>query len=160
MESTKSQSKIEHLEPFAIQFSVFLANRVGKLRDLLVMLAKAGIGLHGLTIIDSSEWAVVRMICSDPNKARAMLEAEGLGFTEKPVMLVELPDDNSMAEVCSLLIRAEVNISFAYPLQIRSHQHPVMVVRTDDHTLAVHLLARNGYTLLGAEDLAGPDGNS
>jgi hypothetical protein len=150
------QSQVGHEEPFAIQFSVFLANRVGKLRDLLVSLAKAGIGLYGFTIIDSSEWAVVRMICSDPAKARELLQAEGLGYTEKAVILAELPADDSMADICSLLIRAEINIAFAYPLQIRSHQRPVMVLRTDEHTLAVHLLVRNGYTLLGAEDLADP----
>lgn len=139
-----------------MQFSVFLANRVGKLRDLLESFAKAGIALHGMTIIDSSEWAVIRVICSDPNKARALLEAMGLGFTEKPVILAELPADDSMAEICSLLIRAEININFAYSLQLRSHERPVMVIRTDDHTLAIHLLLRNGYTLLGAEDLARP----
>lgn len=153
MRPASRQSRIEHQEPFAVQFSVFLPNRVGRLRDLLDSLGKEGVALHGFAIIDSSEWAVIRMVCSDPDKARALLEAQPLGFTEKTVLLVELPADNSMADICTLLIRAEINIAFAYPLHIRSHQNPVMVIRTDDHSLAVQLLTRGGYTVLGSEDL-------
>jgi hypothetical protein len=143
-------------EPYAVQFSIFLANRVGRLRELLAALAKRGVWLYGFSIVDSSEWAVVRAICSDPDKTRALLKAQGAGFTEKEVMLVELPDAGSLFRACGLLIRAELNISFAYPLLSRTHGHAVLVLRVDDQPLAVQLLSRHGFVILGADDLAGP----
>jgi hypothetical protein len=156
MMDSGSQTRRGHEEPFAVQFSIFLANRVGRLRDLLGILAEEGIALYGFCIVDSSEWAVVRAICSDPSEVRQLLKAHGAGFTEKEVILIELPDDGAMALICTLLIRAELNINFAYPLLIRRHLNPVMVLRVDEQSLAVQLLTRHGFTLLGAEDLADP----
>jgi len=156
MQSASPQTGRQHEEPFAFQFSVFLANRIGQLRDLLATLAEKNVELYGICVVEASDWAVIRMVCSDPNRARALLAAHGLSFTENEVLLTELPGPAALSEICTHLVGAELNINFAYPLSIRSHGNPVMVLHTDDHVLAVHLLTRHGFTLLGAEDLADP----
>ena len=152
-----SQTQKGHEEPFAVQFSVFLPNRVGRLLDLLKLLAGKGLDVLGISIVDSSDWSVVRLVCSEPEKAREVLGAAGTAFTETSVLLVELPGGaGALADVCSTLLRAELNIFFAYPLAIRSHDNPVVLLSVDDHLLGIDALTRQGYTLLGHEDLAEP----
>jgi hypothetical protein len=148
------QTQRGHEEPFAVQFSIFLANRVGQLKDLLDLFMEKGLSTLGLSIVDASEWAVIRTICSDPDKAREVLRGRGIPFTENRVILVELPDDESLAALCSHLLRAELNINFAYPLTMRSHGNAVMALHVDERTLAVQALTRHGFVLLGEEDLA------
>lgn len=145
-----------HEEPCATQFSVFLPNRVGRLRDLLTLLGEQDVPVLGLAIADATEWAVIRLICSDPPEARAVLARRGIAFTEQEVILVELPQPDALRDLCALLLRAELNINFAYPLLACSDARGVMVLHVDDQPLGAQLLVRAGYTLLGQEDLGDP----
>ena len=63
-----------HEEPYAVQFSVFLANRVGQLKDLMNVFPERNVEVLGVSIIDSSDWAVVRIVSSDANAALALLQ--------------------------------------------------------------------------------------
>ena len=156
MSPEPSLTEKEYAEPLAIQFSVFLANRVGALQDLLALFAENGVVLHGFTITDASEWSVVRVVCADPDKARALLKAQGLGFTENEVLLIELPRVGQLSRMCTLLVQAELNINFAYSLMVRGRQYPVVVLHVDDLSLAASLLLRHQFVLLGAADLVDP----
>lgn len=152
------QTERGHQEPFSIQFSVFLANRVGQLRELLTLLADNDISLLGCSIVDSCDWSVVRVVTDDPNKAREKLKQRGMPFTESMILLAVLEEDDALSHITELLMRAEINLVFAYPLTIQRHNHPVMALHVDDDVLASHLLTRHGLTLLGREDLADPGG--
>ena len=143
-----------HEEPFAVQFSLFLANRVGQLKDLLDVLAQRNLLVIGISIVDATDWAVIRMILSDPGKARELFKTHALPFTESPVLLVCLEEDTSLAKACALLMQVEVNVHFAYPLTIRREDHPVMVLHVDVNDTATQMLIRHGFVLLGEEDLA------
>jgi len=145
-----------HEEPFAVQFSIFLANRVGQLRELLEVFDAKDLRMLGISIFDSTDWAVIRVVFLDPNKARAVLADRGVPFTESDILLIELIDDNTLAEVCDHLMRAELNIHVAFPLTFRSHGNAVMVLQVDDRVLAAHVLTRHDVVLLGHEDLADP----
>jgi len=156
------QPKIEtgHEEPFAVQFSIFLANRVRQLRELLSILNRNEAHLVGLSIVDATDWAVVRAVFSDPGKTRDILAANSLPFTESQVLLVVLVDDDALDGVCQHLLGAEINVHFAFPLTIRRQDHPVMAFHVDDWVLATHVLIRHHYTLLGSEDLGDPTGRA
>jgi len=145
-----------HEEPLAVQFSVFLANRVGSLKDLLDLFAGQDINVLGLSVVDSADWAVIRIVVSDPNKARDALSRAAVPFTESEVLLAELDGPTALSEIFRLLLQMEINTHFAYPLTIRRDQNPIMVLHVDDHVLARGMLLRHGITLLGDEDLAGP----
>jgi len=155
---TRSQYQTErgYEEPVAVQFSVFLANRVGQLQELLDRLGQEQVEPLGLSIVDSTDWAVIRIVFSEPDKARAIFQKHRLAFTESRVLLVELEGKDAMSEICGHLVRAEINIHFAYPLTIRSHARPVMVFHVDDSVHARRVLVSHGLTLLGHEDLAEP----
>lgn len=156
---TESQYKTVrgHEEPFAVQFSVFLANRVGQLRDLMQAFLEKDVDVYGLSIVDSTDWAVVRIVASDANVTRGLLQKHALPFTESEVILVELIERDSLTKICSYLLSAELNVHFAYPLTLRSHEHPVMVFHIDDEVTATQVLTRHGFVLLGSEDLADPE---
>ncbi|MHC4984701.1 MAG: hypothetical protein ACYTFO_00960 [Planctomycetota bacterium] len=148
------QTERAHEEPFSIQFSLFLANRVGQMRDLLALLSENDISLLGCSIVDSCDWSVVRLITDDPNKAREKLKAAGIPFTESMVLLAVMEADDTLWQICDLLMRAEINLVFAYPLTIQRDNCAVMAFHVDDDVLASHLLTRHGLTLLGREDLS------
>ncbi|MCE5328414.1 MAG: hypothetical protein LLG01_18590 [Planctomycetaceae bacterium] len=142
-----------HEEPFAIQFSLFLANRVGQLKDVLNVLEEQNVDVLGLSIVDAADWAVIRMVLSDSSKGRSVLQEHHLPFTESGVLLVALPESDSFSRICSLLLTAEVNVHFAYPLTIRHREAPVMTLHVDDAVLATQTLTHHGFDLLGQEDL-------
>jgi hypothetical protein len=152
------QTARSHEEPFAVQFSVFMPNRVGQFLEFLDALAPKDIQLVGVSVVDSSDWAVVRMIFLQPNHAREILKSTGHSFTESEILLVELISDETLREVCSHLLRGEINLHFAYPLTIRRHGNPVMALHVDDTILARDILLRHGITLVGWEDLTDPGG--
>ena len=156
MESGIFQTARSHKEPFARQFSVFLPNRVGQFLELLDLFAAKEISVVGVSVVDSTDWAIVRMIFNNPNHAREILKTSGHSYTESEVILVELQSENSLRDVCGHLLQAEINVHFVYPLTIRSHDYPVMAFHVDDSILATHILIRQDLTLLGSEDLADP----
>ena len=143
-----------HEEPVAVQFSLFLANRVGQLKDVLEVLAEEDLEVFGLCVIDSTDWAVIRMILSDPGKAREILKGHGLPFTESRVLLVVLPGNDTLSRICSLLLNAEINVHFAYPLTVNYEASPAMVLHVDETILATQILTCHDFKLLGDEDLA------
>jgi len=143
-------------EPIAVQFGVFLANRVGELREMLEILADHDVQVVGMSIVDSSDWAVVRVVLSNADKGRDLLEKHDLPFPETQVLPAENPAPSSLSEICGHLLRAEINIRFAYPLAIRGRRQPVTALHVDDPVLATHALTRHEFVLLGSEDLADP----
>ncbi|MFB3892965.1 MAG: acetolactate synthase [Phycisphaerae bacterium] len=146
-----------HEEPYAVQFSVFLANRVGQLKDLMGVFPERSVEILGVSIVDSTDWAVVRIVSSDANAARALLQEHSLAFTESNVLLVELDGHAALSNICRHLVGAELNVNYAYPLTIRSNNHPVMVFHVDDHVMATQVLKSHGFTLIGHEDLRDPE---
>jgi hypothetical protein len=150
---TTSQAKTErgHASPFVRQFSVFLANRVGSLSELLALLGGAKVELVGLAVAEMTEAAILRTVFADPDKAREVLKRGAVPFTECDVLAVVLEEADTLQRVCESLVSAELNLHFAYPLLIRRGDRPVMAIHVDDHTLAVSHLARRGFTLLDHE---------
>jgi hypothetical protein len=145
-----------HEEPFARQFSIFLVNRVGQMKDLMDLLHDRQVDLVGMSIIDSTDWAVARAIFSEPEKAKLVLAEADLAFTETEVLLAELADDAAMCDICGHLLRGEISIHFAFSLMLQSRQRPVVAFHVDDSVLAKQILLRHGVRLLGEEDLADP----
>jgi hypothetical protein len=140
-------------EPYTIQFSVFLANRVGQLRDMLQLFAKSPVKILGLSIVDSTDWAVVRLVTSDAAATRALLKGNTLPFTESEIILVEVAGHESLSAICGKLLSAEINVHFAYTITLRHHDNPVMVFHVDDRVLATQILLKHDFVLLGEADL-------
>ena len=139
--------------PRNIQFSVFLSQRVGKLLDLLEIFEGQQLTLAGLSVIDSTDHAVVRLLTSNEVLCRRLLDRHGLPFSEAGVLVVELARGRTLARMCSCLLSAELNIHFAYPLLVRPRGLPAAVLHTDDLLLSAQILRRKLFTLLAENDL-------
>jgi hypothetical protein len=97
------------------QFSVFLANKPGILAQVAKRLAESKINLLAMTMMDSSEHGVLRLVAGDLEKTRDALSQLNLPLTETPVLMLEMPNKpGALADVCEKLARAHVNISYAY----------------------------------------------
>lgn len=143
------------------QFTVFLENRVGRLTMLMRSLEE-GDRVAAMSIEESADAALVRVICSDPEEGRRKLRQSGFSFSESEVLAVELPSSmrskQPLIAICTALLAAEINIHYVYPLLVRPGG-PAVVLYLDDPTLAAQILIRKGFVLLGEGDLKKPDGS-
>ncbi len=99
----------------AKQISVFLENKPGRLANVLSALAKAKVNLVALTVMDSHEHNVLRMVSDNPEETRRVLRGMSLPFAETDVLLVELRNQpGALAHVCEILAGGHVNIDYAY----------------------------------------------
>ena len=99
----------------ATQFSVFLINKPGVLASVTGALAKAGVNVNALALMDSGEHGALRIVCDDPEKTRAVLAKTHDRWTETQVLVTELDNrPGSFAGVARALTEAGVNITYAY----------------------------------------------
>jgi hypothetical protein len=135
------------------QFTIFLENRVGRL-NALVRLLEENVGeVCALSIEESADSALVRVICSHPDDTREALRAANISFSDSEVLVVQLPKRSShpLMAICTALLSAEINIHYAYPL-LRGGL-PALALYVDDPTLAAQILIRKQFTLIGESDL-------
>jgi hypothetical protein len=101
--------------PVVKQLSIFLANKPGVLARLCETFAHHKINIQGLSVSDTVDHAVVRMITSNPEKARAVLEDAAVLVVETEVLALKLPDrPGQLAMVAEKLSKAKINIEYAY----------------------------------------------
>jgi hypothetical protein len=136
------------------QFTIFLENKVGRLQSLVRSLEQ-GVGkIVALSIEESGDAALVRLIAAHSEFGRELLKTAGFGFSETELIAVELPQNarQPLVMICSVLLSAEINIHYAYPL-LQGPKGPCMALYVDDPTLAARLLIKKGFTLIGESDL-------
>lgn len=141
--------------PGVRQFSIFLENRVGALLDLVRRIEASGNRIVAMSVVDSADCAVIRLILSDPEKAVETLKLAKLAFFECNLLLVQLPPGNApVGKVCKALLAAEINIHYAYPLMVGSASHrPVLAIHVDDQDTGSQTLEREGFVVLSESDL-------
>ncbi len=141
-------------DPSVTQLAVFLQNRVGELRDVLRRLEASQVTVHALSVSDSVDYAVVRLIVDKCETARGTLRGAGFAVSENTLLAVELPDDRAgLLAVSQALIAAEINIHYAYPMFTRPHGRGVVVIHVDSFGPATEVLRKNGFALLDERDL-------
>ena len=127
------QTSQGHAPPSVRQFSVFLENKVGKLLDLVRLFDEAtDVHLCGVSVLESSDHAVVRIISNNGNAAQTLLREHGLTFAALDLLVVELAEDHTLTSMCLCLLGAELNIRFAYPLMFGANGTPTIAVSVDD----------------------------
>jgi hypothetical protein len=140
--------------PTATQFGVFLTNKVGKMLDLVDSFDGTPCQICALSVHESTDHAVVRVVTNNAAKAMAILREQNLPFTQKQVLIIELQPAQTLSNLCMCLLGAELSIQFAYPLMRKADDHPAIALAVDDLTLAGQILRRKEFKLLGEADLA------
>lgn len=141
--------------PTVTQFSVFLENRVGQLMDVVRSFQGSKVKIVGLTISDSADCSIIRLILSHPEQGREILARSERAFAENELVAVELsPAASSFTDLCMALLRAEINIHYAYPLIVQPHGWPAVALHVDDNEQASRSLHDTGLHILCEADLA------
>lgn len=142
--------------PSVTQFSVFLENRVGQLLEVLRAFHGSKVKIVGLMISDSADCSIVRLVPSHPEQGREILERHKLAFADNEVLVIELPTGPaSLADLCTALLQAEINIHYAYPLIVHPHGRPAVALHIDNNEAACATLHAMGFEVLCEADLGG-----
>lgn len=137
------------------QYSVFLANRVGALMEVVKMLSEAKVIVLALSIQDSSETSIARMIVSDPELLEELFDRNDIAYGVCEVVVAELEEGASdLPRLLAALLEAEVNILFSYTLLIRPRGRPLLAIHTDDLECATAVLEGRRFRLLRQTDLS------
>ena len=136
------------------QLSIFLENRPGQLSAICRDLARSGINIATLSLADTADFGIVRMIIDDHAKAQAVLTSAGHVVNVCEVIAVGVPDRaGGMAEVMEVLDRAGVNIEYSYAFAFHRGEKAVLVFRFSDNAKAEAALTAAGYVTLGADEI-------
>lgn len=141
-------------EPSVRQIAIFLHNRVGQLGELLRQLEQEAIRVLALSVTDSVDFAMVRIVVDDVTRALHVLKDAEFSVAESQVLGVQLSDDDSsLLQVCRTLIGAEVNIHYAYPMFRIPGGKNVVLIHVDDLDFAREALLKREFELIDDSDL-------
>ena len=136
------------------QISVFLENRIGQLAEITKLLADAGIDLRAMSIAETSDYGLARMIVDDSYKASSILLQHGDILSMTPVWAVEVPDrPGGLAEVLGVLAEAEVDVEYMYSLFTHRDGCAYMVMRISDEPRFLSTLGDRKIRIVGMEEL-------
>jgi len=154
---TPSETARGYSPPSVRQYRVFLDNKVGKLHELVEAFDQAAnCQICAMSVHEASDHAVVRIIPNCSRTAKDILRARRLAFSELDILVVEFGPDHSLPGLCLCLLAAELNISFCYPVLLRTTGKPTIAICVDDNVLAGQILRKKGFRLLGEADLPKP----
>ncbi len=144
--------------PCLQQFVVFLENKVGSLHQLLRKVERDEPKIIALSILDSADSAIARLITNNYERTLELLKLSGLTFCEKEVIGVLLPDaDQPHAHVCGCLMSAELNVHYVYPLMYRRNGRGAIAIYVDDIDEGLRVLKEQRHEFVTEDDLLGYD---
>ena len=145
----------DQASPKIQQISFFLPNRVGSLQRVINVLDEAEVRVCGLSILDAHDHAVVRLVVDRPAKAIEKIGAGGRSVCSTELLGVALPhgDQNGISKLLRGLLRAELNVYYAYGLLVRHGLASIVVLHIDDLDTAATVLRSSGFDLVEQNDL-------
>ena len=136
------------------QISVFLENRAGQLAEITGVLAENAIDLRAISIAETSDYGVLRMIVDDAEKATGVLLSHGYILSMTPVVVVAVPDaPGGLAPVLALLAEGNIDIEYMYSLFTHRENKAYMVFRISDEEKFLALLQSHGITPVDTAEL-------
>ena len=138
----------------AKQLSIFLENKVGRLAEVTGVLGETGINIRALSLADTSDFGVLRLIVDDPTKAQEALKEEGYTVSTTEVIAVKVPDKpGGLGRVLRSFIDLGVNIEYMYAFAGKNGDNAVVVFRVDDLERAIPVLKQHGVGLLTEDEI-------
>ncbi len=135
-----------------VQFSVFTPNRLGHLHRLVGLLHKQEVQVLGLTVVDSTDTSIVRLVVDDPDRARALLTHENVPFSENTLVVVEA-NASDVGRLMSVLHEAELDINYLYPFIPHPHGKTMIGLSSGDNEIAEQALGKSSFRTLRQVDI-------
>ena len=135
------------------QIAVFLENKSGRLAEITAILADNGINIRALSVADTADFGILRLIVDKVELAKTVLKENGFTVGKTNVLAVEVPDrTGGLATVLKSIEEAGLNVEYMYAFVNKSAENAVLIFRFEDMDKAISSLQRDGYRLLsGAE---------
>ena len=136
------------------QISVFLENRAGQLAEITELLAKNNIDLRAISIAETSDYGILRMIVDDAEKTTNILLQGGYILSMTPVLVIAVPDQpGGLVPVLSTLAEGNIDIEYMYSLFLHTGGKAYMVFRVSEEEKFVALLKTHGIAPCTAQEL-------
>lgn len=136
------------------QFSVFAENRLGRLYDLTALLKDNNVHIIAITVLDTTDSAIVRFIVDDPEKARELMINNDFPYVECDVLAVEMLDESQFKGVLAALFEAEINVHYIYSFIKRPEGRCAVAINAEDGDVGAQALNKRGFTVLTQSDIS------
>jgi hypothetical protein len=147
-----STAKGRRPEPVT-QFAIFTANRLGRLHDLIGLFGTHGIHVIALTVLDTTDSAIVRVVVDDPERARDLLKKEDVAFAENQLVVVEA-NSTDLGRLMAVLLQAELNINYLYSFIPHPNGKSIIAMSIEDNEMAEQALSREQFKILRQTDVS------
>jgi len=136
------------------QLSIFLENRAGRLAEVTRALSKAHINIRALSLADTSEFGILRLIVDDHETAKAILKEQGFTVGSTSVVAVAVADEpGGLDKILQLLSDKGVNVEYMYAFVQADGKHAALILRFDKTDKAVEALTEHGIPIIPGETL-------
>ena len=136
------------------QISVFIENKSGRLAEVTKALGEADINIRTLSLADTSDFGILRLIVNNCEKAREELKKRGFTVSKTEVVAVEVPDrPGGLSQILQVLDANAINVEYMYAFVERCGDNAVIIFRFDDLERAIETLVGKGFTVLPGERL-------
>ena len=136
------------------QLSVFVENKSGRLASIAELLASNNVNLRALSIADTDDFGVLRVIVDDTEKAQSVLSEAGIAVKRTSVIAVAIDDiPGGLSKILSTISNSGLVIEYMYAFVGKSRKKAITVIRTDDMEATASVLSQNGIHVLDEEDV-------
>jgi hypothetical protein len=136
------------------QISVFLENKAGRLAEVTKVLGEAGINIRALSLADTTDFGILRLIVDQYDKARETLKQHGFTVGKTEVVAIEVPDHpGGLAWVLQILSDSDVNVEYMYAFVQHSGKNAVIIFRFDNLERAIELLQQQGVRIYSGQEV-------
>ena len=136
------------------QISLFLENTSGRLVDALSLLSEAKINIRALSLSDTSDFGILRLIVNDVDKAHQVLTEKNYSVLKSDVVAVEVEDrPGALVDILKILRQVGINVEYTYAFVERSEERAILIFRFDDVEKGIEALKAEGVTLLSSEEV-------
>lgn len=136
------------------QIAIFLENKSGRLAAITKVLSDNDINIRALSVADTADFGILRLIVDDTDKATRALKDEGFTVGKAVVIAVEVADrPGGLARVLAVLHEANINVEYMYAFVEKSSENAVLIFRFDDPDTAITVLQSAGIRILTGEEV-------
>ena len=138
------------------QISIFIENKTGRLAEVSGVLGDAGINIRALSLADTSDFGILRLIVDKTDEARTVLKEQGFTVSKTEVIAVEVPDrPKGLHSILAILDECGVNVEYMYAFVERSGDNAVIIFRFDDIDEAISVLQKNNVKIIAGKYISG-----
>jgi hypothetical protein len=136
------------------QLSVFVENSPGRLAEIASILGDAGIDLRAMSIADTKDFGILRVIVSEPTRAREVLHTAGCVVSVTKVLAVSIEDTpGSLARVLRILADADISIEYIYAFITRKKDSAYVIFRVENNERAIEAFTAHGVKIAKAAEI-------